>query len=398
MRGTALCLWTCVVACGVAGCSDPPAAEAADTHAQPAHVENARPEAELATIHLEPEAERRLGIETTAITTQSLGATRTIPGEIIVPQERAMTISAPFAAIVMPPSESAMHAEGANVAQGDTVLRLQPLPGEGEALGLRADAQFAEQQWEAAQERAAEARLQFEAGTIGEAELQAAESNLAVAETARDASRVLWSFLEGDGQSQSGVMTVAMAAPRAGVLQNLHVTSGQAVSPGQPLFDIVNQNVLWVRVPVYAGEIRTINRQAPAEITSLGRWGDVDGVEVRPLAGPLTGDTNAASIDLFYQLDNSELSFRPSERVSVALPVNTESEALVVPLSAIWRDIHGGEWVYQQIAPQTYARRRVSVARSAGDVAVLASGPPAGTVVATIGVAELAGTEFGVPH
>ena len=69
-----------------------------------------------------------------------------------------------------------------------------------------------------------------------------------------------------------------------------------------------------------------------------------------------------------------------------------------VPLAAIWRDIHGGEWVYQNIAPQTYARRRVTIARTAGDFAVLASGPPAGTIVATVGVADLAGTEFGVPH
>ncbi len=384
--------------CGLAACSSEAASEAETAHAEPARVENARPEADLATIHLDVEAEIRLGIETSAITTQSLGATRTLPGEIIIPQERAMTISAPFGAIVMPPPERTMRVEGATIAQGEVVLQLQPLPGDGEALRLRADARFAEQQWQTAQERAAETRLQFEAGDIGEAELESAEAALAIAQIGRDASRNLWSFIEGEGQSQGSVMAIAMAAPRAGTLQTLHVTSGQAVSPGEALFDIVNQNVLWVKVPVYAGEIRTIDRQEPAQILPLGRWGDAEGVEVRPLAGPLTGDTNAASVDLFYQLNNNDRIFRPSERVSVILPVNAESEALVVALSAIWRDIHGGEWVYQNIAPQTYARRRVSIARAVGDFAVLASGPPAGTMVATVGVAELAGTEFGVPH
>ena len=82
--------------CGLAACSSEATSEAETAHAEPARVENARPEADLATIHLDVEAEIRLGIETSAITTQSLGATRTLPGEIIIPQEHAMTISAPF--------------------------------------------------------------------------------------------------------------------------------------------------------------------------------------------------------------------------------------------------------------------------------------------------------------
>nr|TFG55611.1 MAG: HlyD family efflux transporter periplasmic adaptor subunit [Hyphomicrobiales bacterium] len=386
------------LALGLAGCNSEAATGPEAGHVEPARVENARPEADLATVYLSVDAERRLGIETTATAIQSLGATRTLPGEIIVPQERTMSISAPFAAIVTPPPEGAMRVEGANIGQGEIVLQLQPLPGDGEALRLRADARFVEQQWQAAQERVADTRLQFEAGEMNEAQLEAAESNLAVAQMARDASNRLWSYIEGGGPEQAGVMAITIASPRAGILQTLHVSPGQAVSPGEALFDIVNQNVLWVKVPVYAGEIRTIDRSMPAHIQPLGRWGDLDGVEVRPLAGPLTGDTNAASVDLFYLLNNAERIFNPAERVSVVLPVTTEAEALVVPLSAIWRDIHGGEWVYQNIAPQTYARRRVSIARSSGDFAVLASGPPAGTMVATVGVAELAGTEFGVPH
>jgi hypothetical protein len=391
-------LLACVFACGLSACDSEVATEATPEHVEPAHVENVRPEADLATVRLDVAAEMRLGIEIAAVTMQSLGAARTLPGEIIIPQERTMAVSAPFAAIVTPPSGNNMRVEGANIAQGEVVLQLQPLPGDGEALRLRADARFAEQQWQTAQTRVAETRLQFEAGEIGEAALEEAEAGLAVAQVGRDASNRLWSFIEGDGETQTGVMAIDMASPRAGILQTLHVTPGQAVSPGQALFDVVNQNVLWVKVPVYAGEIRTIDRQSPAQILPLGQWGDAGGVEVRPLAGPLTGDTNAASVDLFYQLNNNDRAFRPSERVSVVLPVNTESEVLVVPLSAIWRDIHGGEWVYQNIAPQTYARQRVSIARSAGDFAVLASGPPAGAMVATVGVAELAGTEFGVPH
>ena len=44
------------------------------------------------------------------------------------------------------------------------------------------------------------------------------------------------------------------------------------------------------------------------------------------------------------------------------------------------------------------ATGRVAGADIDGDVAVLSSGPPVGTRIVTVGVAELFGTEFGVGH
>ncbi|MEQ1861480.1 MAG: efflux RND transporter periplasmic adaptor subunit, partial [Chthoniobacteraceae bacterium] len=58
-------------------------------------------------------------------------------------------------------------------------------------------------------------------------------------------------------------------------------------------------------------------------------------------------------------------------------------------------DIHGGQWVYENTAPQTFTRRRVVVDRVVGPDAVLASGARAGAKVVTDGAAELFGTEFG---
>jgi hypothetical protein len=68
---------------------------------------------------------------------------------------------------------------------------------------------------------------------------------------------------------------------------------------------------------------------------------------------------------------------------------------LVVPWSAVTHDINGGAWVYENVAPQQYARRRVEVRRVVGPLAVLARGPAVGAKVVTAGVAELFGTEFG---
>ncbi|MEQ1851562.1 MAG: efflux RND transporter periplasmic adaptor subunit, partial [Chthoniobacteraceae bacterium] len=62
--------------------------------------------------------------------------------------------------------------------------------------------------------------------------------------------------------------------------------------------------------------------------------------------------------------------------------------------NAVLHDIHGGQWVYEQTADHTYTRRRIQVARLAGNDAVLTSGPAAGSKIVTDGAAELFGTEF----
>jgi hypothetical protein len=59
-------------------------------------------------------------------------------------------------------------------------------------------------------------------------------------------------------------------------------------------------------------------------------------------------------------------------------------------------DKNGDIWVYTAKQPRTYVRQRVRIARIEGDLAILDSGPPAGTPVVTVGAAELLGSELGV--
>ena len=69
---------------------------------------------------------------------------------------------------------------------------------------------------------------------------------------------------------------------------------------------------------------------------------------------------------------------KPGQRVSVSLPLRGEEESLVVPWAAILHDIHGNTWVYENIAPQTFTRRRVQVARIVGSRCRAGQRPEAG--------------------
>jgi hypothetical protein len=70
----------------------------------------------------------------------------------------------------------------------------------------------------------------------------------------------------------------------------------------------------------------------------------------------------------------------------------------VVPYSSIIYDPQGRTWVYTSPQPRTFVRAEIDVHRIEGDSVYLNDGPAVGTVVASVGVAEVYGSEFEVGH
>ena len=88
-----------------------------------------------------------------------------------------------------------------------------------------------------------------------------------------------------------------------------------------------------------------------------------------------------------------------AELVATTLPpLRGTQRGLVVPEAAVLYDIHGDAWVYQEVGGNSFARKRVQIARHAGGRAVIARGLAEGVKVVTAGAAELFGTEFGAGH
>ena len=140
-----------VVALLSAGCSEPDAGPALKA-AAPATVEHARTEAELSTVTLSPEAIKRLGIESVAASVQQVSGSRTLGGEVMVPEGRTVLVSAPVAGTLV--SAGAVTA-GARVRKGAAVFRLLPLAaGErDERIDVQRSAAQAEAEEQAARQR-----------------------------------------------------------------------------------------------------------------------------------------------------------------------------------------------------------------------------------------------------
>lgn len=103
------------------------------------------------------------------------------------------------------------------------------------------------------------------------------------------------------------------------------------------------------------------------------------------------------------ELSRVTLSARAAERLDIqTAPVGVMQVSglprKVVPYGAVLYDAHGDTWVYTNPDPLVFVRHRIQVDYITGDRAVLSEGPPAGTVVVTVGAVELFGAEFEVGH
>ncbi len=370
----------------------------------PAKVEGAPKETDLATVTLTSEAETHLGVVTTAVVRKPVPRTSTYAGEVTIPPGQLTAVTSPFVGTIKAPPGASVPVPGVSVKAGQPVFVLVPiLSPESQATmaPLLTDAQ--EQVKQSTKqlniskvnlERAdnlVKSHSASEAALIdAKAQYDLAQTNLRAAEARRDSLTKVMS------DAQSGALTVKIESPASGDLLNVHAQIGQKVAAGAALFEVAGFDPIWVKVPVYVGEISKLSTDRPASIGGLADAPGASGERTAKLAAaPPSGDPLAATVNVFYEVGNADHGLRPGERVSVTLPLRGDDESLVVPHSAIVRDYHGGEWVYEKIKPNVYVRRRVMVDRVVGDLAVLVSGPKAGAEVVSVGAVEIFGAEFG---
>ena len=373
------------------GCSSgdgPPARAQA-----PAHVDAPRHEAELTTVKLSQEAVKRLGIQTAVVKIDTAPATRSLGGEVTVPEGRMVIVTAPVAGTLS--FVSGVQA-GMRIGRGTRLMTLEPL-----ASSERDQSIEARRAVEAAQAEAETARLRLQRleqllkdGAASVRSVEEARAQLQINEAALNAARDRLAAVRQGPVGPKG--EIAITAPLDGVIQSISAAPGQTVAPSAPLLQIAQVNTLWVRVPVFAGDVDDIDATQPVTVNRLGGSGAPR--PAKRVMAPLKADPAAASVDLYYELPSTGLTLRPGERVMVEVPLKGTEQGLVVPEASVLYDIHGDTWVYEDLGGNAYARRRVQIARHAGDRVVIARGLTQGIKVVTAGAAELFGTEFGAGH
>ncbi len=307
-----------------------------------AKITNPVKEADLATIKLTPEAEKRLAITTAPVERRKVARTRTFGGEAIIQGQTP-------------------------AAGGQSILSVLP------SLTATDLIRIAEAQIDA-DGQVEQAKVTHEAAKVAFERAEQLWKTKAGSERAVDETRA---------QLEQAAATLRTAQAKRALL-------------AAPVLDVLNPKRLWVRTAVYVGDLPRLDTAAEAHIGGLADPAGLANKPAKPVSAPPSANATAATVDLFYEVANEDGAFRLGQKLGVRIPLREPEESLVVPGSALAYDLHGGAWVYESLGAQTYARRRVLVRAVMEKNAVLESGPPPGTRVAITGVAELFGTEFGV--
>ena len=369
----------------------------------PASVTKIAKEDQFNLITLTVEAEKRLAIQTGVVERKPMKRTRTYGGEVMIPPGHAIIVSAPLSGTLRLPSKGVVL-PGAIVKKGQPIFELLPLlTPEGranlsasrvDADGMVNNAQTQVEAMKIALDRA-KRLLNEQVGSKrmvddAQAAFDIAEKTLQAAKARRDL------FTKVVGDIDSGLVTpLIVDAPENGLIRSLTASPGQTVPSGAVLFEVVDPNTVWVRVPVYVGDESELDAAAEARISTLSAKPNPKSEPARHIDAPPSANLLTGTVDLIYQLDNRKTHYSPGQRVGVSIALAGEEESLIVPWASVIHDINGGTWIYEKTADRTYLRRRVIVQYVSGTNAVLMEGPPVGTKVVTAGAAELFGTEVG---
>lgn len=407
-----------IIAAGLAGCGKKPAA-AAKVEA-PFKLDHPGVESALNTITLPEVAEKHLGLRTAPVEVRSVRKRRVYGGDVVLPTGASIVVSAPVGGTLEAVSESGAPEVGSHVGRNDPVFILKPLlsvergkltPAERAAMAqlkmTLADLQIAaEGQVQTAQVQVDAAtkilgideRMERD-GTIARRTVENSRAALGQAEKQLEAAQRRVEMLKKiDLDADAGDVTpIPIVSPRDGFVKTQLATEGQIVALGTPLFEVMDCDPIWIKVPIYAGEVHLIDLKRASSIKPLGGDGAAPKT-AEPVPAPPTADPQAATVDLYYELPNAGAALRPGERVEVAVALRGEEQSRVIPFSAVEHDIYGGQWVFEEIAPHQYVRRRVQVPYIVDNMAVLESGPAEGAKIVIEGAAELWGTEFGASH
>jgi RND family efflux transporter MFP subunit len=184
---------------------------------------------------------------------------------------------------------------------------------------------------------------------------------------------------------------VPLESPIAGKITRAHVAPGEFVIQGDALWTISDWSTLWLRVPVFEGDLGRIDREAPATVALPGT---LQSASALPIKAPQPTRPNLRTTDLLYEVSNADLALRSGQSVSIDLPTGAAAEQVVVPRSALLWDGLGNSWVYVRASSDSFRRQKVEIGRLVGDQVVIARGLSEDEQVVTVAAASLYGEEF----
>jgi len=290
--------------------------------------------------------------------TETGAISETIASSSTVDSERRADIHVEAAGTI----ENLVVEEGDRVAAEGVlaVLRNPALKGELE----RAEASFVR-----AQEEYDSARSLFEQGFLSRNEYDAASH-------AFDTARVTVE------QARESHEARRITSPIAGTVALRQVRYGEAVSPGQLAFQVVDLTALRVEVNLPEKDLGRLRVGQQARIRSeiLAETDEVPGrlERISPVVDPLTG-----TVKVTVAVDPGQRLLRPGMFVNIDIVVDTHEEARLIPKRALVYD--EGEPLAFVVKDNVVSRTPLELGFADRDLVEVTSGLEPGDMVVTVG-------------
>lgn len=262
---------------------------------------------------------------------------------------------------------------GDPVRQGQLLANIEAAGIRGQAAGARAGVAAAQANLALAEQRLESARTLFEAGAMSQLDFRASQ---AAYESARAQLAAAQAQSAGAGEAASRASVVA---PITGEISRREVSGGEAVSPGQSLFTVVNTDFLELAGQVPVNQAAGVRVGQAVEFTMSGYPGRVFRGEVARVEP--TADQNTRQLGVYVRLANPNRALVGGLFATGRILSGEQAEAVVVPVAALREE--GGQTFVWVIENGVIARRVVAVGSrdEAAGVVAIASGLQAGEQV-----------------
>ena len=173
-----------------------------------------------------------------------------------------------------------------------------------------------------------------------------------------------------------------LRATADGVISAVNAVANATVDQGQPVFQIVDPNELWVEASAFDPTIAN-NIHDAAALTADGR-----AMMLTFVGGGLA--MNNQAIPLRFRVLEGGDGLNVGAPVTVIVRGTETLRAIAVPASSVLRDSDGRTMVWERVSAETFLPRYVQSRRLAGDMVAVSAGLSSGLRIVTSGANILA--------
>lgn len=219
---------------------------------------------------------------------------------------------------------------GDAVKKGQLLAEIRPSDLPEQVSQARENVGQTEASYKLATENARRARELFQRGMVSRADLDQAEAQLQIAQSARGSARA------GMGMVSTRLSETRLVAPFGGWVSNRALDPGALVQPGpqnQTILTVMRIDQVRVFVSVLENQAPLVHRGQSANIT-------VDALPGRSFAGTVTRvppslDPNTRTLSTEIVIPNADGALKPGMYGRAELTVETHPHAVVLPVEAV---------------------------------------------------------------